>query len=131
VQLVKVDVVSAQALQARVDGIEDVLAAGAALPAPWAHLARALGREDELVALPLQPLADDLLREARGLCPAAQRVDVRRVEECDAAGRGAVEDAERGRLVALQSERHGAEAEPADLQPRPAESRVFHRSVAF
>ncbi len=59
----------------------------ALVPRLAAHLADALGGEDEAGTLALQPRADDLLRAARGLAAAAQRIDVRRVDEVDSARR--------------------------------------------
>ena len=86
----------------------------------------ALGRDDEAVALALQPAADDLLGAARGVEVAAQRIGVGGVEEVDAALGGVVQDRDRCRLVALQAERHRAEAEPRDLQAGTAKTRMFH-----
>ena len=58
--------------------------------------------------------------------PAAHRVDVRGVEEGDAARRRAIEDGAGGGLVALQAEGHGAEAEAGDGEPGAAEADVAH-----
>src|SRR5690606_38114439 len=128
VELVQVDVVRAEALQAVIDRVEDVLPRVAAVPAVRPHVAEALGREDEVLALPLEPAPQDLLRASgRGHVP-AEGIRVRGVEEGDAALGSAVEDRARGVLVALQAEGHGPEAQPRDLQAGPAETHVFHRS---
>ena len=90
------------------------------------HRADALGGDDELVALALQPVADDLLGAARRVVAAAQRIDVGGVEEVDAAGRRGIEDGVALRHVALQAERHRAEAQPGDAQAGAAEFGVVH-----
>ena len=57
---------------------------------------------------------------------AAQRIDVGRVEEIDAALRGRIEDGVASRLVALKPEGHRAEAEPGNAQACAAEFCVLH-----
>jgi hypothetical protein len=79
-----------------------------------------------LLALALQPVADDLLGATLRVVPAAQGIDVGGVEEVHAAGRRRVEDGVALRRVALQAERHGAEAEPGDAQAGAAEFHVLH-----
>ena len=57
---------------------------------------------------------------------AAQRVGVRGVDEVDTALGRPVEDADRGRLVTLQSEGHRPQAQPRDLKAGSSESGVVH-----
>ena len=52
---------------------------------------------------------------------AAERVDVGRIDEVDAALEGAIQDGERRRFVALQAEGHRAETERRDAEPRAAQ----------
>jgi len=126
VELVEIHVVGAQPAQRAVDGVQDVLARGAAVPRARAHRAHALGGHHDVVAAALEPAAEDLLGAAHRLEAPAQRVDVGGVEEGDPARRRAVEDGAGRRLVALQAEGHGAEAEARDGQAGAAEARVAH-----
>jgi len=80
----------------------------------------------ETAPLAAQPAAEDLLGDSPRGQISAQRVGVGRVEEVDTAFGGAVENDPRGRLIALQSERHRAQAQPRDLQAGAAKSGVFH-----
>src|SRR5207237_708811 len=96
-------------------------------------------RQTEVLAAPER--AGDLIREvvraadvarlgaADGAEVAADGVDVGRVEEGDAAGRGPIENRDGGRLVALQAEGHGSQTELRDPQPRAAETNVPHRGL--
>ena len=104
----------------------DVLAGVAGIPRRRSGRGEALGRQDEPVAAALEPTAEDLLGAADVGERRAQRVRVRRVEEGDAGLRRRVEDGHRGRLVALEAERHRAQAQPRDAQPGAPESNVFH-----
>src|SRR5258708_1072215 len=86
----------------------------------------ALGGADEPVPPAAQPAAEDLLGDSPRGQISAQWVGVGRVEEVDTAFGGPVEDGPRGWLIALQSERHRAQAQPRDLQASAAKSGVFH-----
>jgi hypothetical protein len=101
VELVEVDVVGAEAPQRTLDRVEDVLAREPLVPGALAHGAEALGRHDEVVAPSREPAADDLLGAADRRKISADRIDVRRVEEGDAARGGAIQNRDRRRLVAL------------------------------
>src|SRR5437016_12673660 len=93
---------------------------------PWsharAHRAEAFRGDDEVVTPSLEPAPEDLLGAADGAEVAADGVDVGRVEEGDAAGRGPIENRDGGRLVALQAEGHGSRTEIRDPQPRFAKT---------
>src|SRR5262249_47717620 len=130
-QLVQIDVIRAQATERGVDRLEDVLARQALVPGTRPHGAEALGRDHEVLPPALEPAAENLLGAPDGLEVAAHRVDVRGVEERDAAGRGAIENGNGGLLVALQAERHGAEAEPRDGKPGAPETDVMHDTPLF
>src|SRR5262249_20137912 len=67
----------------------------------------------------LHPLAEDLLGAPDRLEAAAERVDVRGVEEADAPLHGGVEDREARVAVALEAEGHRAEAGLGHAQARP------------
>src|SRR3970040_263456 len=124
--LVEVHVVGAEPAQRALDGVEDMLARGAAVPGPGTHGTRALGGDHEVVAAVPEPPAQDLFGAAHGVEGAAQRIDVGGVEEGDPARRGPVEDRDRGRLVALEPERHGTETEARDLEAGAAEADMAH-----
>jgi hypothetical protein len=126
VTLIEIDVVRAQPAQRAVDRVEDVLAGEPAVPRPIAHRAEALRGHHTLVPAPFEPAPEDRFRPADGVEPAAERIDVRRVEERDPTGRGAIEDRARRRLVALEPERHGAEADPGDRETGTAEACMAH-----
>jgi len=126
VELVEVDVVGAQPAQRGLDRVEDVPARHALVPGLRPHPADALGGDDEVVAAALQPAAQDLLGAAGGADVPAEGIDVGRVQEVDAGLGGGVEDGPAVRLVALQAEGHGAQAELRDLQAGAAEPRVLH-----
>jgi len=108
VELVEIHVVRPEPPQRGLDGVEDVLARESLIPWSGAHGAEALGGQNEIVTATLEPAPDDLFRSPDGLEVAADRIDVRGVEERDAAGGGAIQDGSRARLVALQAERHRA-----------------------
>jgi hypothetical protein len=78
------------------------------------------------VAAVPEPPAQDLFSAAHGVEGAAQRIDVGGIEEGDPARGGPVEDGDRGRLVALEPERHGAETEAGDLEPGTADADMAH-----
>src|SRR3990172_1550448 len=124
--LVEVHVVGAEAAQRALDGVEDMLARGAAVPGPGAHGARALGGDHEVVAAAPEPPAQNLFGAAHGVEGAAQRIDVGGVEEGDPARGRPVEDGDRDRLVALEPERHGTETEARDLEAGAAEADMAH-----
>ena len=77
VELVEVDVLHVETAQAVLDALDDVLARRAGVVGPVAHREAALGREEQVVAVVLRRLADDLLGHAR-------RVHVGGVDEVDA-----------------------------------------------
>ncbi len=125
VHLVEVDVVGAQAPEARLDLAHDPAprvapAVGVALLAHrHVHGAVELGGEDDLVAAALEGLADDLL----GLAPG---VDVGGVDDVDPGVERGVDDAGALGVVGLApgAEHHGAEAQRADLHAGGAEGAV-------
>src|SRR5439155_1482430 len=91
-----------------------------------AHLPVDLGGQDDALAAAAalgEPAPDDLLGHALARPPA---VDVGGVEEVDAELQRPVHDGEALGLGGERAEVHGAEAEAAYLEPRPAETRVVH-----
>ena len=97
-----------------------------ALVGPVPHVAVELGGHHDLLppsAALGEPAADDLLGGAPAL---GAPVDVGRVEEVDPGLEGRVHDGERGGLVGLGPEVHGAEAEAADGEAGPAEVGEAH-----
>jgi hypothetical protein len=132
VDLVEVDVIGAEALQAGVDGVHDVAArqpdrVGAAAGAP-----AGLGRHHHILAPRAQRLAQDLLRAAR-------RVDVGAVEEVDPRVQADAHQPIGLRLVgaadglehSLAAEGHGPEAELGDPQPGAAQPSIVHVATSF
>ena len=128
VQLVEVDVVGAEAAQARLDRAGQVVARGADVVRSRPAAEGALGRDEHLVAPALDRLAEDLLGQA-------VRVDVGRVEHRDAGLEADVDEPRRlgdvARAPGLEelvaaAEGAGAEAERGDLEARAAELSVFH-----
>src|SRR5262249_511596 len=98
----------------------------AALVGPLAHAAEDFGRQDDALATPPtlgQPATDDLLGGALARLPA---VDVRRIEEVDAQLDRPVHDGGAVGLGGQRAEVHGAEAQPAHLDPSATEADVLH-----
>ena len=132
VDLIEVDVIGAEALQAVLHAAHDAVAGGAGPVGPFAHGEAELGGEDDLLAalIALDPGADDPLAEA--VLP----VDVRRVDEVHAQLQRAIQDVERRLLVGADlvherllvglAEGHRAQAELRHLDARRSELSVFH-----
>jgi hypothetical protein len=129
VHLVEVDVVGAEALQAALDGADDVVAAEAevvgAVEVPDLHAH--LGGDQHVVTVRAQRSTEDLLGLAGG-------VDVRGVEEVHpgvagerdlTAGTVHVEVAD-GLGPAGSGEAHGAEGDGRDAEPRGSQLAVVH-----
>src|SRR5438309_1932743 len=103
-----------------------MLTRAAAVPGPGAHGADTLGGDHEVGPSALEPPAEDLLGASHCVEAPAEWVDVGGVEKGDPARRRAIEDGNRGRLVALHAEGHRAETQTRDGQARAAESDVAH-----
>ncbi len=125
--LIEVDIVGPEPLQAGVDLGENMLAAEPEAVRPScrgivgaeAHL----GRDHQVVAaLAREPAAEDLLRSA-------EAVDIGGVDEIAAGLDETVEHFPAERLVGLAAEGHGAQAKLADLEAGPAQKAVFHPSL--
>jgi len=125
VDLVEVDVVGVQSVEARARLVEDVLAGEPLSVRPVVHSAVHLRRDGEFLAV---ALGDGL---PENLLALAVRVDVRRVEEGDPEVERPVDHFERLLVIVehpglLAPEVHTAETETRDLQAGLSESRVFH-----
>ncbi|CAH0314002.1 hypothetical protein SRABI70_04823 [Pseudomonas sp. Bi70] len=135
VQLVEVDPVGLQALEAGVQGGDDVLAV--VLELAVADMGDAIAGAGDLagqnpvgaVTVLLEVLADDLLGLAVGLGARRHRVHLGGVDEIDAMGLGALYLCERFASVVLLAPGHGAQAQGADIEIGSAELAVFHWSV--
>jgi hypothetical protein len=127
--LVQVDEVGAQALQAGIDLREDGLARQAHAVRPLVHALVDLGRDDDLAAACVleQGPADDLLARAVG-------VHVGGVEEVDAEIQGLLQERAARRLAQGPGVRaavglaiaHAAEAKAGDIEAGAAELGVLH-----
>ncbi|EDT42158.1 hypothetical protein BamMEX5DRAFT_2028 [Burkholderia ambifaria MEX-5] len=136
VQLVQVDIVGLQALEAAVERLGQVLAielvAFAADVARIVRLprrARDLRREHDPVALRTmlrEPGADVLLRAALGVRLRRDRVHLRGVDQRDALPERVIDLLVGVALRILLAPRHRAETDQADLDARIAECAVFH-----
>lgn len=126
VELVEVDVVGREALQARIEGAADVQGGKPGFVGPVLHGAVNLGGEHRplpaLAALG-EPAAQNFLGPAPVLGAA---VDVGRVKEIDARVQRGIHDRVGGRLLCLRPKIHGAQAEAGNLQARAAQLAVLH-----
>ena len=127
VDLVEVDDIGLQPLQAGVAGLRDLgrREVGAAVAHP-VHVARGsghLGRQHDALAhsgAAREPVADDGLGGAVGLAPRRHRVHLGRVDEVDAAGHGVVQQGMGFGLGHLFAKGHGAQANFRDFQAAAA-----------
>ena len=128
VHVVDVNVVGAQSLEAGVALFENVQPRGAEVVGAIAHGEEGLGGDEDLVALSLESLAENLLRQA-------VRVAVGYVEEVHAGIEAEVDHAPRfvDAGVAPRSEEFvatakgcGAETERRDLESGTSKKSVFH-----
>ena len=131
VDLVEVDVVELQPLQAGLDTVEDVAARGAACVRAGAHFAENLGRDDHAVAWHLQVfqgLAGDLFRASAG-------VHISGIDEVDAAvdrradqllGITLLQRADLLPDALATAERHRAQTQFRDEKAGSAERTVAH-----
>ncbi|MNZ80255.1 hypothetical protein D3C78_988850 [compost metagenome] len=132
VQLVKVDPVGLQALQAGVQGGDDMLAV--VLELAVADVADAVARPGDLageypvgaVAALAEPVADDLLGARIGFRARWHWVHLRGIDEVDPGGLGAFDLGEGVCLAVLFTPGHGSQAERADVDVGAAERTVLH-----
>src|SRR5204862_6411839 len=128
--LVEVDIIHAEPVQAGVDLAHDCFARQAAAVRTGAHPAIYLGRNDHLVA------AGEILDSpSEDLLAAAERITVRGVEEIDAAFECLLDEragfllGEAPGMVAAigGAVAHAAEADTRDVEAGAAELHIFHR----
>ncbi|MCY1355010.1 hypothetical protein D9M68_818170 [compost metagenome] len=136
-QLVEVDPVGLQALEAGVQRGGDVLAVVLEIAA--ADMADAiagaghLARQDPVGAIATfgEPVADDAFGGAVGLRPRWYGIHLRGVHEVDPVGLGALDLGESLGFGVLLAPGHGAQAKAADLEVGAAQLAVFHRCLLF
>src|SRR3712207_3059928 len=117
--LVEIYKIRAEAPQAVLAALDDVLAGEAHVVRALAHREADLRGQDDVVAHPFYRAARDLLRDP-------VRVDVGGVDEV-AAGTQEIGDEPLGSLlVGLPAERHAAEAQLGDHEPRVPQTPVIH-----
>src|SRR6185369_2318163 len=124
--LIKVNVIGAQPLEACVDRRQHVLARETDIVGTWSHLHSALRREHKLIPPAFQPSTHNLFRPARGFKGHWYRINIRGVDEVDPALGGRVHDGEGRFLIALIPKRHRAEADFRDFQSSAAQSLDLH-----
>jgi hypothetical protein len=130
VQLIEVDVVQLQALQAGVQLVHQVIARLTAAVGSLAHDAGGLGGDHQFVARQAKVL-DRLAEQLFGL---AERIDVGRVDEIDASVDAALDDVGNRVLAeaahhlpeAVTAEGHGTQAEFRDIESGIAQQTKFH-----
>src|SRR5262245_5467671 len=120
--LVEIDRVDAQALEARFARFADVLAGGPTVIRSAPHRHRALGGEDDLATSTGERLAANLFRSS--VC-----VDVRSVDEVPARVEKPSDQVERGLFVASPARRaecHGSQAKLRDTKTASTERAKSH-----
>ncbi|MNJ33806.1 hypothetical protein D3C77_284960 [compost metagenome] len=135
VQLVEVDPVGLQALEAVVQGGDDVLAV--VLELAVANVADAVAGAGHLagqdpvgaVAAGLEPVADDAFGGGVGFRAWRNRVHLGGIDEIDSGGLGALDLREGLGLVILLAPGHGAQAQGADIEVGTAQLAVVHRHL--
>jgi len=120
--LIEIDPVRLQAAQAVVDGSRDPSPRIAPLILVGPHLVVELGGENDVVASSAQRGADDLFAFA-------ERVDVGRVDEIDAAVERTMDDAFTRLMIGVApcAQHHGTETEAAHVHAGLTQHAVFHR----
>src|SRR5690606_33005342 len=134
VQLVDVQVVGLQSIQAAVERLDDVLRIMASLAVAdvrrlgltW-RTDDLAGKDDVLATTGLrQPAADEALRTAPGLATRGRRVHLGRIDQVDAVIQREIQLRMRIGLAVLMTPGHGAQADDADLNVGVAQRAVFH-----
>jgi hypothetical protein len=114
-----VDVVGAQAPEARLDRLHDPLARLSLFVRTWRGRIAELRRNHPAIATLGDRAADDFFR-------AAGVIDVSRVDEVDALIESLVDDAFRSGFVGFAAEHHRAQAQGRNLEGAAAQISVFH-----
>src|SRR5262249_25004035 len=112
--------------QTILDCLEDVTARQAFVVRAMSDAEPAFRRQDEAIALALQPLVDNIFRPARRLGGGGNGIDVGGVDELDSVVRCFVENGKRGLLVALIAKGHCANADLRYFQSRSAHASSLH-----
>lgn len=60
-ELIQIDIIGTETAQRCIDGVKQMFARRHLIPWRWSYLAHGLDRDDELMATPREPAADDLL----------------------------------------------------------------------
>ena len=121
-QIIDVDIVGAEPLQAFVGGLQHPASRQSAAVGIVAHGVGELGREYQSVPAVGNGAADHLL----GI---AARIGVGGIDEVDAGLARLGDDPRRRRLVGRPAEHHGAQAYRRDFQAAAAELTILHRLV--
>ncbi len=119
VEVIDIDVVGAETLQARIARLDDPFARQAALVRSVAHRVAQLGGEEPAITLLGDRRADDLFG-------AAVIIGVGGIDEVDPGVARLGDDALARRRVGAPAEHHRAEADRRDLEPGAAEQAVIH-----
>ena len=124
VQIIDVDIVGAEPLQAFVGGLQHPAPRQAAPVGIVAHGIGELGGEHPVLPVVGDGAADHVFR-------IAVRIGIGGIDEVDAGLARLGDDPRRGRLVGRSAEHHGAEADRRNFQAAAAELTIFHRSGPF
>ncbi len=119
VEVIDIDVIGAEALEARIARLDDPFARQAALVRSVAHCIGQLGGKDPAIALLGDRGADDLFG-------AAVVIGVGGIDEIDPGVARLGDDAIARRRVGAPAEHHRAEADRRDLEPGAPEQAVIH-----
>jgi len=118
-QVIKIDVIRSQTVEAGVDGFGNGRGRQALVVGRVAHLAAHLRGQDDLVAAAPERLAQDSFRRA-------PVVDICRVKEVDARVEAAFHHALRGGWVGLRAESHRPEGEARNFESGLGKSAILH-----
>jgi hypothetical protein len=131
-ELIEIDVIDAEPLQASVTGTHQMMTRQPGIVRARSHRKPRLGRQQHIAALAPDRLAHHLLsRSGRILVRGVEHVDTGVERDVDQACRVAlVGIADEGELP-LAAERHGAERNGGNLEAGPAKLAIFHRRDLF
>ena len=137
VNLVEVNHISVQALEAVVAGADDVrrgqISAAAANPGHAARRTCHFGRQNQFAAcrrIFCKPVAQDGFRGAKGRGSWRHRIHFCRIQKIDAALQRTFKNGMRRDFIDLFAKGHGAQADRGDMQIAAAELNFIHENFS-